>query len=144
LTTGVAAVPPLVSVRAQPGALPLGAVLGTIGGLAVLAVGLLGLDRLPITLCYFKTLSGWPCLTCGATRACARLFVLDLPGALACNPLFTLVALGVGAWAVADFALWPRGRALAIELSAGPARAARILVFTALALNWLYLVVAGR
>ena len=144
MTTGVPAVPPMVSVRAQPGALPLGAVLGTIGGLGLLAVGLLGLDRLPIPLCYFKALTGWPCLTCGATRACGRLFALDLPGALASNPLFTLVALGVGVWAVADFALWSRGRALAVELSPGPARAARILVFTALALNWLYLVVAGR
>ena len=75
---------------APPGRLPLGAVFGTIGALGAAAVGLLGLDRLPFSVCLFKALTGLPCPTCGSTRALGRLVHFDLAGALAMNPLATV------------------------------------------------------
>jgi hypothetical protein len=128
---------------AAPGAVPLGLVFGTIGALATLAVGVLHLDRLPFTVCTFKLLSGWPCLTCGSTRALGRLFHLDLAGALASNPLAILVALAVVPWALADLALLPRGQAVRLSLPPGGARIARVAAVLALVLNWIYLVAAG-
>jgi hypothetical protein len=134
----------VLRLRAVPGALPLGAVLATIGIVAGLAVGWLHLDHLPFSICVFKALTGWPCPTCGATRALGLLFRGDLPGAFRMSPLATLVAAALLVWGLADLALMPRGRAFAVELSpslAVPARAAALL---ALLGNWAYLIAAGR
>lgn len=129
---------------AVKGAPPLGAVFGGIGLLAAVVVGLLGLDRIPVTFCAIKSMSGIPCATCGSTRAFARLFDLDLAGALAMNPFTTIVALGIAAWAIADAALLPRGKALRVSFSPTVGRWVRILAFTAFVVNWIYLLAVGR
>jgi hypothetical protein len=134
----------LIRVKAVPGALPLGAVLAAIGGAAALAVGLLHLDRLPVTLCLMKATTGWPCLTCGSTRALGLLLTGDLYGALALNPLAVLVAVAVTLWGVADALLLPRRSALSVELSPALGRIARVAAFALLGANWLYLIAAGR
>jgi hypothetical protein len=135
---------PAVQVSAEPGAPPLGAIFGGIGLLAATVVGLLGLDRVPVTMCVFKGLTGLPCPTCGSTRVAARLFDLDFAGALAMNPFTTILAVGFAAWAVADAVLLPRRRALRVGLSPSAGRLLRILAFAAFFANWVYLIVAGR
>jgi hypothetical protein len=131
-------------VGTRAGAPSLGAIYGGIGLLAAAAVSLLHLDRLPLTLCVFKGLTGLPCPTCGSTRALGRLFALDLAGAVATNPFVTLVAVVIAAWAIADLVLLPSRRAL--EISVSP-RLGLVLRVGALALflaNWVYLMAAGR
>jgi hypothetical protein len=128
---------------ARPGP-PLGLIFAASGVLLTLAVGLLRADRLPIALCYMKALTGLPCPTCGSTRALGRLFALDLPGAIAMNPLATLAAALVAGWALADLALLPRGRALGVELSRPAGFALRVAAVVAIALDWAYLLLAGR
>lgn len=128
----------------RPGGVPLGAILGAIAALATAAVGLIHLDRLPFTACYFKALTGWACLSCGSTRALGRLFALDVAGALAMNPLATVGVLALVPWALADLALMPRGRVLSLTLAPGPARIARAALVLALAANWGYLLAVGR
>jgi len=135
--------PPLRLV-ARPAAPPLGAIFGGIGFLAAAAVWLLRLDRVPLTLCVFKGLTGLPCPTCGSTRALGRLFVLDFRGALAMNPFTTVVAAVLAAWALADLALLRSRRALGLEVSPPLARALRVLALVLFLANWLYLVAAGR
>lgn len=133
-----------VRVGTRAGAPSLGAIYGGIGLLAAAAVSLLHLDRLPLTLCVFKGLTGLPCPTCGSTRALGRLFALDLAGAVATNPFVTLVAVVIAAWAIADLVLLPSRRAL--EISVSP-RLGLVLRVGALALflaNWVYLMAAGR
>jgi hypothetical protein len=132
-----------IEVKAAPGA-PLGAIFGGITILTCLAVGVLGLDHLPVSLCVFKTFTGRPCLTCGTTRAFGRLYALDLPGALRMNPLASLGALGLVAWGLLDLAFLARGRVLTFEISPGGARLLRSGVVLALILNWAYLIAAGR
>ena len=134
----------MIRLVARSSAPPLGAIFGGIGLLAAAAVGLLRLDRIPLTLCVFKGLTGLPCPTCGSTRALGRLFALDFAGALGMNPFTTLVAVVVGAWAVADLALLPRRRALGLEVPKRlgfALRAGALVLFLA---NWVYLIGAGR
>lgn len=139
----VAARPALIRVRAEPGP-PLGAIFAGAFLVAAFAVGLLRLDRLPLNACTFKAFTGWPCLSCGSTRAFGRLFALDLPGALAMNPLAALGVLCVLAWGLVDLALLPGGRGLRVTPSAGLARMLRVLVVVAVIANWAWLVAVGR
>jgi hypothetical protein len=123
---------------------PLGAIFGGIGLLAAAAVWLLRLDRIPLTFCLFKGLTGLPCPTCGSTRALGHLVALDVAGALSMNPFTTLVAVIVAGWAVADLALLPRRQAIGLAVSprlAFAMRAGTLVLFLA---NWVYLVWAGR
>ena len=123
---------------------PLGLIFGAIGALGAVAVGLLHLDRMKLSLCYVKALTGLPCPTCGSTRAAGRLFELDLAGAFAMNPLATLAACAIVAWALGDLVLLPRRRALGIEIAPRTGTALRVGVVVAVVLNWAYLLAAGR
>jgi hypothetical protein len=129
---------------APSGKLPLGAIFGTIGVAGAGAVALLGLDRLPFTVCLFKALTGLPCPACGSTRAVGHLAHGDLAGALVMNPLTTVAAVVVVAWAVADAILLARGRALDLEVGARVGNLMRAGFVAAVALNWAYLLAAGR
>ncbi len=139
-----AAGPRALRVRGRPGAPPLGALFAAIGLVAAAAVWTLRLDRLPLTLCVFKGLTGLPCPTCGSTRALGRLFALDFAGALAMNPFTTLLALVVAAWALADLALLPTRRALELDASPRVGFALRVGALVLFLANWVYLLAAGR
>lgn len=139
----VADAPRFVRLRARAGA-PLGAILGAIGLVAGAAIALLHLDRLPFATCTFKVLTRLPCPTCGSTRAVGRLFALDLAGAFAMNPLTTLAAGLIGAWAVADLVLLPGRKALAIDVEPRLALRLRVATVVAFLLNWVYLIALGR
>lgn len=141
---GASASPPPLRLTAQTGAPPLGAIFGAIGLVAGAAVWLLHLDRIPITLCLFKGLTGLPCPTCGSTRALGHLFALDFVGALRMNPFTTLAAVVIAAWAAADLALLPRRQALGLQVSPRLAFAFRVGALVLFVANWVYLVAAGR
>jgi hypothetical protein len=133
-----------VKLVARAGATPLGAIFLACGLVVAAVVGLLHLDRLPGTFCAFKAVSGLPCMSCGTTRAFARLFSLDLPGAVTMNPLSAAVALALVPWGLADLALLRRGRALALEISPAVAPLVRVTAVPLACANWAYLIVAGR
>jgi hypothetical protein len=126
------------------GASPFGLIFGSLAVGGALAVGLLGLDRLPVTFCAFKVVSGLPCPTCGSTRVLGRMFALDLPGAFAMNPLAAATALGLLLWALGDLAVRPAGRALRLELPPRLGWWLRALAVAAVVVNWGVLVALGR
>jgi hypothetical protein len=131
-------------VLARKGATPLGLIFLGFGALGVVAVGLLGLDRIPLVLCGFKAMTGLPCPTCGSTRVLGRVAACDFLGALAMNPLATGIGVVVVLWGLGELLLLRRQEALSVE--AGP-RAGRVLwVCAGLAVlaNWVWLVISGR
>jgi len=134
--------PPLPpTTRAKRPAEPL---LLAVGGGATLA-GLLWLKLgAPAPPCPLLHLTGIPCPTCGATRCLQALLVGDLPAAFGWNPLIALLVIGTPA-ALLYAALATLG-ILRPFAHPGP-RAARALAAGAaalLALNWGYLIAAGK
>jgi len=99
----------------------------------------------PFGACLFKALTGWPCLTCGGTRALRALLAGEAGMAVRSNPLVALTAMG---WAVyacygggAIVGAWPR-----LRLRVAPAERAwlRAGALLALASTWGFLVFDGR
>jgi hypothetical protein len=132
-------------VRLVPrGGPPLGVLFGGIGLAAGGLVAVLHLDRLPVVMCVFKGLTGLPCPSCGSTRALGRLFALDLAGALSMNPLTTVGAFALAAWAVVDLLLLAGRRALAIEIRPRLAFMLRVVAVVLVLANWIFLLAAGR
>lgn len=115
------------------------------GGVAVLLVALSPwADRLAASLptCPAKLLLGLPCLTCGTGRSAIELSKLDLAGALAVNPLATVVwILVVGGGLVAGL-LASLGATIR-EPDWRLSRARRWLLIGLALTNWAYLVEAG-
>ena len=91
--------------------------------------------------CPFRELLGVPCLTCGSTRALVALARIDLGAAFGWNPFMA----GAGILFIAGGIV-----ALGAALLGGEVRAPRATPFlrvalaAAIAVNWAFLVAAGR
>ncbi len=101
---------------------------------------------LPWPRCLFHDLTGRPCLTCGMTRSAIQFFHGHFLAALKWNPLVFAVLCGVTAFDLyAFFALVTHAPRLRIIFwTASEKKFARIIVITALALNWVYLLLHWR
>jgi hypothetical protein len=113
-------------------AVSLGAV---VGGTVWLKLGL------PWPHCPFLAITGFPCMTCGATRCTIAILHGDLFGALRWNPLAFVALCGVAAFDLyAIIVLASRGSRLRIvDWTAAEKNAARIAAVALIALNWVYL-----
>ena len=117
--------------------LVVGGVLG-VWGAAVLALHGTGSD---VPLCRFRAITGLPCPTCGGTRGTAALLSGDVGGAFAANPLLMAVLV------VTVVVLLVRAATgLAPAFRTRPGEGRRLLggALLLLALDWAYLVAAGR
>ena len=96
--------------------------------------------------CPFKALAGFPCPTCGTTRAFARLREFDVLGALAMNPLIAGLALFAAVFcAYAWTAVLGRTRRIRIGVThRREPMAIRIAVIILFFANWFYLIAVGR
>ena len=95
----------------------------------------------PLPHCPFLAMTGYPCLTCGATRCAIAFAHGDFPHALTWNPLATIALLAVLLFDLyAVIVLVARGPRLRIvEWTRREQRFARILVIGFLLLNWAWL-----
>ena len=92
--------------------------------------------------CFFHRVTGFPCLTCGGTRAALALLSVDFAGAFHANPLVAIALVLFAGGGVVAGALSLAGRGLREpERLPGWARPAALL---GLAANWLWLIVDGR
>jgi hypothetical protein len=110
----------------------------SLGGLLFSAVWLrLGL---PWPICWFHELTGFPCATCGATRAAIAFLHGDWAGAWAWNPLALLAYCGIAAFDLyALGTIIARRRRLRFSFSAAEKNVGRVAVVTLLLVNWGYL-----
>ena len=111
------------------------------GGLVATAVYLEQRSGYEVSLCLFRRITGYPCLTCGSTRAVLSLGAGDLAQALAHNPLVMLVLTLVTLSLILRLAL---GRELRLALPPPLRRLSWVLVFAAALANWAYLITTGR
>lgn len=110
---------------------------------AIVALSPLGARLAPaLPACPLKSWTGWPCLTCGATRTALELSHFDVLGALAISPLMTVVWIVlIGGGLVAGFAaLMGYG---VPEPSGRISWRWRVAVVAVVLANWWYLVWAG-
>jgi len=91
--------------------------------------------------CPVKSISGFPCPTCGATRAAVALAALDPWTALALNPLVTCAWMGLVLGGIAALVVSLTGRPLPTLPRRLPL-ALRVAIVVVVAANWLYLVSA--
>jgi hypothetical protein len=104
-----------------------------------LAVGL------PWPVCVFHELTGLPCLTCGMTRCAIQFFHGHFLAALKWNPLVFGLLCGVIAYDLYAFtSLATRAPRLRIAFGEAQKKYLRIIVISALALNWIYLLLHWR
>jgi hypothetical protein len=117
-----------------------------VGGASLCLLGVaLATPGIQLPRCAFKTLTGLPCPTCGLTRTVIALSRGDVDRAVFMNPLAALLC-GAGLiyllYAAIVLALrLPRFRP---TVTATGARRLRIAAFTALAVNWAWLIATGR
>lgn len=115
-----------------------------VGTLVVIATCLWFFGFPPLT-CGFRAATGYPCFSCGATRAAMALIHLRIFEALRLNPFFTFIAfvwvLFVPYALVTGFLRLPRFR-VAIEGKDVYILAA--IIGTAIALNWAWVLIDGR
>ncbi len=93
------------------------------------------------TICAFKLLTGYPCPTCGGTRAVDAAVHGHFSQAIYLNPLLCLVLVGLGAWIGSRLIL---GRSLSLDMNRRERAAAWIIAIAALAANWAYVIWCGR
>jgi hypothetical protein len=77
--------------------------LGVVGALGFLVARFIPVARLPFWFCPLRQQTGWPCPSCGLTRAADRLSHGDVLGALEVNPLGALAGLMFALFALGTF-----------------------------------------
>lgn len=117
-------------------------------GLSYLAVSIFGFafaqfgEHILIFIppCLFRVWTGLPCPTCGATRtgiALSHFYFLD---ALFENPLFFMIYAALFLWGMNTILGVVTGKNVKFSLSGREKKRVQILLVSAIALNWLYLI----
>lgn len=115
----------------------------SLGGLAFATVWFA--LRLPWPHCLFLTLTGHPCMTCGATRAAIAFFHLDFTGALEWNPLVFAFLCSLSLFDVYAFlVLIMRTPRLRLLFSHNEKNFVRLVAIVLVLSNWIYLLSRPR
>ncbi|HOC43426.1 MAG TPA: DUF2752 domain-containing protein [Thermoanaerobaculales bacterium] len=113
------------------------------GGLALSVVALKPLWPLVTPFlrpCLFRSITGVPCPSCGATRSVLALLDGDVPGALLLNPLVFAASIAFLAGGVVA-PLWAWRRCPAPRLAHPLPRSIRLGLVALILLNWAWLIV---
>ncbi|MDQ1354240.1 MAG: hypothetical protein QG657_4549 [Acidobacteriota bacterium] len=99
--------------------------------------------QIPRIPCMFKTLTGYPCPTCGATRVARCFFQLDIGSAFLWNPLLFLGGIVFAAWVFYGFYMLFSGKKVQVILTEKESCLLRWGIMILFFLNWIYLASAG-
>jgi Protein of unknown function (DUF2752) len=121
-------------------------VLGLVGLLGLLIARFVPVARwVPFWGCGFRSATGFPCPTCGLTRAAERFARGDFSGALAANPLGAVAAFAFALLALATLAHWSFGfRLPEVEWTRGERRWALRVAVMAWLSSWAYVALGSQ
>jgi hypothetical protein len=105
----------------------------------------LGSSRfLPHNQCLFHDITGYPCLSCGISRAADALFDGDILGMIYYNPLAVLFCAGLFFFSLFKLIEFIFNFRVFISANNKVALVVRIGVITSIIANWAFLIVTGR
>ena len=118
----------------------------SIAALAAAVAVALNFVNVPMPVCNFHRLTGYPCPSCGGTRACLLFSRMDVFGAIAMNPLVGVLGIVGGLWALYSIiVLTFRLQRIRLNFSSHIERRTFWIAITLTALaNWAYLIAVGR
>ncbi len=114
-----------------------------VGTCTLLAYVLYLVKQIPRIPCVFKTLTGYPCPTCGATRVTRCLFQFDIVSAFLWNPLLFLSGIAFITWVLYGFYMLFSGKKVQVILTEREKRLLRWGAVILFFLGWIYLVLTG-
>lgn len=115
-----------------------------VGAVLLIAALVSALHFCGAEVCLFRRLTGWPCLTCGTSRAFAALLRGDIAGAFAMQPLAVAAGAAVGAAVlIQTFSMWRLRTVLALRLERHERIALAVAAVLLLAANWIWLAIRG-
>ncbi|UCE66322.1 MAG: DUF2752 domain-containing protein [Candidatus Zixiibacteriota bacterium] len=117
---------------------------GPIAVLFIIAVGFFKNVAPHLPNCIFHEITGFPCPTCGGTRSLIALSQFDLVSSFMLNPLVPLFALGLILFSLLFLVGAVTRRSVKIKLTERGKRILRYSVFFLFAMNWIFLIIAGR
>ena len=122
-----------------------GLIYGFIGVLILAGAKFIHWLNPPLPICVFKTITGFPCLTCGATRSIEELSQFHIVNSFMMNPLIFLICIGGGLFAIYSFGVYfLKIPPIFIHWNNKRNSVARILAVSAILLNWAYLLIVHR
>ena len=113
------------------------------GTLVVAALAISRVTGNDVYTCTFRRMTGYPCATCGGTRAAERLLRGDLFGAIALNPLATAVVIGTPLLLLWWIAVPPPPPPTTPRKRRVPVWAAVLMLVAIVAANWAYVLSRG-
>ena len=99
---------------------------------------------MPHSQCPFHSVTGYPCLSCGGTRAAEALFNGDILGMFYFNPLLVLFCGGLFFFSLFKLTEFIFKFRVFIDVNRKTASLIRIGVIMSIVANWAFLIVTGR
>jgi len=110
-----------------------------IGAVIASAITVKILHNLPV--CPFKTLTGYPCLTCGGTRCLAEMAHLSLWESFKYNPFIWVTVIGMIFFSIYIAVALISKKSISISMTPSEEKAVRIAIISLMAINWIYLII---
>ncbi len=109
------------------------------GGLYVMHL----IHRVPTSKCQFKSITGYPCPTCGSTRCVQSLLEFDVISAFLFNPLVFIFGVFFVGWMLYGFYVLIQRKRIKLTFTDREGTYVRWGIAILFVLNWIYLIWAG-
>jgi hypothetical protein len=125
--------------------IPFGMIFGVFGIFALLGARLIHWLNPPLPACMFKSITGYPCPTCGMTRSIEAFAEFHFWQSFLMNPLFFLAGIGIGMYSFYSTGIYcfkfPKFK---IIWTKKRTNITRLLAVILIVLNWGYLIIMHR
>ena len=125
--------------------IPFGIFFGVIGIFALIGARLIHWLNPPLPACMFKSITGYPCPTCGMTRSLEALSEFHIWQSFLMNPLFFLAGIGLVLYAIYSSGVyWFHFTPYKFSWTKKRTNIARIVAVALILINWAHLIIMHR